>query len=52
MTMARLAAPAFLLAVPYIGGIAAARRLRARRASFIGIAEVFLAVLYAWPLLG
>ena len=45
-------APAFLLAVPYIAGIAAARRLEARRASFIGIAEVFLAVLYAWPLLG
>jgi drug/metabolite transporter (DMT)-like permease len=38
--------------VPYIAGIAAARRLGARRASFIGIAEVIFAVLYAWLLLG
>jgi drug/metabolite transporter (DMT)-like permease len=37
--------------VPYIAGIAAARRLGAKRASFIGIAEVFFAVLYAWLLL-
>jgi hypothetical protein len=52
MTMARLLALAFLLAVPYIAGIAAARRLEVRRASCIGIAEVFFAVLYEWPLLG
>jgi drug/metabolite transporter (DMT)-like permease len=38
--------------VPYVAGIAAARRLGPRRASFIGIAEVFFAVLYAWLLLG
>jgi drug/metabolite transporter (DMT)-like permease len=38
--------------VPYVAGIAAARRLGAKRASFIGIAEVFFAVLYAWLLLG
>jgi drug/metabolite transporter (DMT)-like permease len=38
--------------VPYVAGVAAARRLGAKRASFIGIAEVFFAVLYAWLLLG
>ena len=38
--------------VPYVAGIAAARRLGAKRASFIGIAEVVFAVLYAWLLLG
>jgi drug/metabolite transporter (DMT)-like permease len=37
--------------VPYVAGIAAARRLGPKRASFIGIAEVFFAVLYAWLLL-
>jgi drug/metabolite transporter (DMT)-like permease len=36
---------------PYVAGIAAARRLGPRRASFIGMAEVFFAVLYAWLLL-
>ena len=39
-------------AVPYVAGIAAARRLGPRRASLIGMAEVFFAVLYAWLLLG
>jgi drug/metabolite transporter (DMT)-like permease len=39
-------------AVPYVAAIAAARRLGARRASVIGIAEVLLAVLYERPLLG
>lgn len=38
--------------VPYVAGVAATRRLGAKRASFIGIAEVFFAVLYAWLLLG
>lgn len=35
-----------------VASIGAARRLGAKRASFTGIAEVFLAVLYAWLLLG
>lgn len=34
----------------YGPGIAAVLRLEAKRASFLGIAEVFPAVLYAWPL--
>ena len=38
--------------VRYVAAIAAARRLGARRASVIGIAEVLLAVLYERPLLG
>jgi drug/metabolite transporter (DMT)-like permease len=38
--------------IAYVTGIAAARRLGARLASFTGIAEVFFAVLYAWLLLG
>jgi drug/metabolite transporter (DMT)-like permease len=38
--------------IAYVAGIAAARRLGARLASFTGIAEVFFAVLYAWLLLG
>jgi drug/metabolite transporter (DMT)-like permease len=37
---------------PWPAGIAAARRLGAKLASLIGIAEVFFAVLYAWLLLG
>lgn len=37
--------------VPYVAGIAAARRLGAKLASFIGIAEVLFATLYAWLLL-
>jgi drug/metabolite transporter (DMT)-like permease len=36
----------------YVAGIAAARRLGAKLASFMGIAEVFFAVIYAWLLLG
>ena len=39
-------------AVAYVAGIAAARRLGAKLASFTGMAEVFFAVLYAWLLLG
>jgi drug/metabolite transporter (DMT)-like permease len=38
--------------IAYVAGVAAARRLGAKLASFIGIAEVFFAVLYAWLLLG
>ena len=38
--------------IAYVAGIAAARRLGAKLASFTGIAEVFFAVLYAWLLLG
>jgi drug/metabolite transporter (DMT)-like permease len=38
--------------IAYVAGIAAARRLGARLASFAGMAEVFFAVLYAWLLLG
>jgi drug/metabolite transporter (DMT)-like permease len=36
----------------YVAGIAAARRLGARLASFIGLAEVLFAILFAWLLLG
>ena len=38
--------------IAYVAGIAAARRLGARLASFTGMAEILFAVLYAWPLLG
>jgi drug/metabolite transporter (DMT)-like permease len=38
--------------VAYCSGIAAARRLGARLASFVGLAEVLSAVLFAWALLG
>jgi drug/metabolite transporter (DMT)-like permease len=38
--------------VAYTLGIAAARRLGARLASFVGLAEVLFAVLFAWALLG
>jgi drug/metabolite transporter (DMT)-like permease len=38
--------------VPYAVGIAAARRLGARLASFCGLAEVLFAVLFAWLVLG
>jgi drug/metabolite transporter (DMT)-like permease len=38
--------------IAYVAGIAAARRLGARLASFTGMAEVLFAVLYAWLLLG
>jgi drug/metabolite transporter (DMT)-like permease len=38
--------------IAYVAGIAAARRLGAKLASFIGIAEVIFAALYAWLLLG
>jgi drug/metabolite transporter (DMT)-like permease len=38
--------------ISYIAGIGAARRLGARLASFIGMAEVLFAVLFAWLLLG
>jgi drug/metabolite transporter (DMT)-like permease len=37
--------------VAYSAGIAAARRLGARLASFVGLAEVLFAVLFAWLLL-
>lgn len=36
----------------YTTGIAAARRLGARVASFVGLAEVIFAILFAWLLLG
>jgi drug/metabolite transporter (DMT)-like permease len=39
-------------AVAFIAGISAARRLGAKLASFIGLAEVAFAVVYAWLLLG
>ena len=39
-------------AVAYVTGIAAARRLGAKLASFVGLAEVMFAVLFAWLLLG
>jgi drug/metabolite transporter (DMT)-like permease len=39
-------------AVAYVTGIAAARRLGAKLASFVGLAEVLFAVLFAWVLLG
>ncbi len=38
--------------IAYTAGIGAARRLGARLASFIGLAEVLAAVLFAWLLLG
>jgi len=38
-------------AVAYVAGIGAARRLGAKLASFIGMAEVLFAVLFAWLLL-
>jgi drug/metabolite transporter (DMT)-like permease len=38
--------------IAYVAGIGAARRLGARLASFIGLAEVLFAVLFAWALLG
>jgi Predicted permease, DMT superfamily len=39
-------------AIAYTAGIGAARRLGARLASFVGLAEVLFAVLFAWLLLG
>jgi drug/metabolite transporter (DMT)-like permease len=38
--------------IPYVAGIGAARRLGAKLASFIGLAEVLFAVLFAWLFLG
>lgn len=38
--------------LPYVAGIGAARRLGAKLASFVGLAEVLFAVLFAWLLLG
>ncbi len=38
--------------VPYIAGIGAARRLGAKVASFVGMAEVLFAIVFAWLLLG
>jgi drug/metabolite transporter (DMT)-like permease len=37
--------------IAYVTGIAAARRLGARVASFVGLAEVLFAILFAWALL-
>jgi drug/metabolite transporter (DMT)-like permease len=37
--------------IPYVTGIGAARRLGARLSSFVGMAEVLFAVLFAWLLL-
>jgi drug/metabolite transporter (DMT)-like permease len=39
-------------ALAYVAGIGAARRLGARLASFVGMAEVLFAILFAWLLLG
>ena len=39
-------------ALAYVTGIAAVRSLGARVASFVGLAEVLFAVVYAWMLLG
>jgi drug/metabolite transporter (DMT)-like permease len=39
-------------AIAYVAGIAAARLLGARLASFVGLTEVLFAVLIAWALLG
>jgi drug/metabolite transporter (DMT)-like permease len=38
--------------ISYLAGIGAARRLGAKLASFIGLAEVLFAILFAWLLLG
>jgi drug/metabolite transporter (DMT)-like permease len=38
--------------IAYVAGIGAARRLGAKLASFIGMAEVLFAILFAWVLLG
>jgi drug/metabolite transporter (DMT)-like permease len=38
--------------IPYVTGIGAARRLGARLSSFVGMAEILFAVLFAWLLLG
>jgi drug/metabolite transporter (DMT)-like permease len=38
--------------IAYVAGISAARRLGAKLASFIGMAEVLFAILFAWLLLG
>jgi drug/metabolite transporter (DMT)-like permease len=38
--------------IAYVVGIAAARRLGAKLASFIGLAEVLFAIVFAWLLLG
>jgi len=38
--------------ISYVAGIGAARRLGAKLASFIGLAEVLFAILFAWVLLG
>jgi drug/metabolite transporter (DMT)-like permease len=38
--------------ISYVAGIGAARRLGARLASFVGMAEVLFAILFAWLLLG
>jgi drug/metabolite transporter (DMT)-like permease len=38
--------------IAYVAGIGAARRLGARPASFLGLAEVLFAMLFAWVLLG
>ncbi len=38
--------------IAYVTGIAAARRLGARLASFVGLAEVLFAIVFSWLLLG
>jgi drug/metabolite transporter (DMT)-like permease len=38
--------------VAYVAGIAAARRLGAKLASFVGLTEVLFAIVFAWLLLG
>jgi drug/metabolite transporter (DMT)-like permease len=39
-------------AVAYVAGIGAARRLGAKLGSFVAMAEILFAVLFAWVLLG
>jgi drug/metabolite transporter (DMT)-like permease len=38
--------------IAYVAGIGAARRLGAKLASFVGLAEVLFGILFAWLLLG
>jgi drug/metabolite transporter (DMT)-like permease len=49
--LAVLALGAVTAAVPYVTGIAAGRRLGSRLASFVALAEVLAALLWAWLLL-
>ncbi len=50
--LATLELAAIAAATAYVAGIAAARILGAKLASFVGLSEVMFAVLFAWALLG